>query len=1092
MLSSPPSFAVREQFLEAFEAARGAGPAEIADFLPPLDHPQYRHVLREMIRIDLEIGWTRGTPTALADYLERFPALRDDPDGLAAVAYEEYRLRRQAGQTPDLQDYARHGVERQCWPGAPEQTGTPPPFSPTQCLEQAARLYRTHRGGGVNPAASNIFGSELFADLHRRDAAAADRLAEGLTSFPEAGQTFLDFRLLRELGRGAFGRVFLAEQKGLAGRRVALKIAADLVGESQTLAQLQHTHIVPIYSVHQAGPLQAVCMPYLGKTTIAGLLAELARHPAPPRSGLGLLCASQVLHHPATHLTPTQVIEPAAAPLSQTAAAAPAPTEIPEVARLGLSPVIRQRLEGCTYVEAVLWLGECLADGLAHAHERGILHRDLKPANVLLTDEGQPMLVDFNLAEDVKVRGTASGALIGGTLLYMSPEHLESFQGHCREIDARSDIYALGVILYQLLTRRYPFASGSTAGKKQTGSSLPELIEEMKVERRQSPPRLRDSNRDISPAVEAIIRKCLEPSPLRRYQTARALKDDLRRQLDGLPLLHADEPSLRERALKWWRRHPRLLGRAAIAGVMVLTLLAGFLTWRARDLARAEQAWSALDGFRRDMRSAHGLLTAQADDPAEREQGLVLAHQALARYPAPGDAEWPAHPAVAGLPESEQLRLKRDLGELLLLVARAETPAGRDRKQDLADARARLQKTLELNRLAEACFESDVPAALWWQRADILRQLGDRGESDRFRERAEQTPPQSADDFYLSARELAGQGGPHKAMPLLRQATRLDPRHFWAWFLLGRCLGDTGEDVKAVTCYSVCIALQPQSASAYFQRGLAHIQMKDYPQARADFDQTLVLQPEYVEAFLNRALVRQTQKDYAGAVDDLSAALKLGAAPTRVYFLRARARELAGDAAGAKQDFAEGLQRRPADEKSWIARGLARLGSAPEKALEDFDQALKLNPRSRAALRNKAHVLAEKLDRPRDSIAALDLVVQHYPDFATARSERGVMHARLGDRSKALADAQDALKRDGRPPLRYQVACIYALTSRTHAEDRGPALKLLRDALRQGYGSTLLAGDKDLDPLRSTPEFQRLAQAVAVLQGVAAKSGGTP
>jgi tetratricopeptide (TPR) repeat protein len=530
------------------------------------------------------------------------------------------------------------------------------------------------------------------------------------------------------------------------------------------------------------------------------------------------------------------------------------------------------------------------------------------------------------------------------------------------------------------------------------------------------------------------------------------------------------------------------LGRAAIVGVIVLALVAGVLSWRAHHLSRAEQAWSSLDGFRQDLRSAHSLLTAQGDDPAERDKGLVLAHQALARYSILDDLQWHAHPSVAALPDSEQQRLRRDLGELLLLVARTETSTGRDRKQDLADARQRLEKTLELNRLAEACFEDDVPAALWWQRADIVRQLGDRAEGARLRERAENTPPRSADDFYLSARELVGQGEPHKAVPLLRQATRLDPRHYWAWYLLGRCLGDVGEDVKAATCYSVCIALQPQSANAYFQRGLAHIQMKDYPQARTDFDQALVLQPEYVEAFLNRALVRQSQKDYAGAVEDLSEALRLGAAPTRVYFLRARARELTGDAAGAKQDFAEGLQRRPTDEKSWIARGLARLGSEPDQALEDFDQALKLHPRSRAALRNKAHVLAEKLNRPRDAVAALDLVVQYFPDFGTARSERGVMHARLGDRAKALEDAQQALKRDHRPPLRYQVACIYALTSRSHTEDRAPALKLLREALRQGYGASLLGGDTDLDPLRPLPEFQRLAQAVAVLQGAPAKT----
>ena len=98
-----------------------------------------------------------------------------------------------------------------------------------------------------------------------------------------------------------------------------------------------------------------------------------------------------------------------------------------------------------------------MADGLAHAHERGILHRDLKPANILLGDDGEPLLLDFNLAADTKLRGPASAALIGGTLPYMAPEHLQALRGEDRTLDARSDLYSLGVILFELLTGNHPF-----------------------------------------------------------------------------------------------------------------------------------------------------------------------------------------------------------------------------------------------------------------------------------------------------------------------------------------------------------------------------------------------------------------------------------------------------------------------------------------------------------------------------------------------------------------------------------------------------------------------------------------------------------
>src|SRR5204863_8372192 len=125
------------------------------------------------------------------------------------------------------------------------------------------------------------------------------------------------------------------------------------------------------------------------------------------------------------------------------------PTPEPEspTRRKSFEALLR-RLEGLSYVEAILSLAARLVDGLVHAHERGILHRDLKPANVLLTDEGQPMLLDFNLAADTKPRGAALLALIGGTLPYMAPESLSALRDESPSADPRSDLYALGLILF--------------------------------------------------------------------------------------------------------------------------------------------------------------------------------------------------------------------------------------------------------------------------------------------------------------------------------------------------------------------------------------------------------------------------------------------------------------------------------------------------------------------------------------------------------------------------------------------------------------------------------------------------------------------
>ena len=178
-----------------------------------------------------------------------------------------------------------------------------------------------------------------------------------------------------------------------------------------------------------------------------------------------------------------------------------------------------------------------LADGLHHAHERGILHRDIKASNILISADAQPLLLDFNLAraqdED------AAHATIGGTVAYMSPEHLRALVGRTpaliRQVDRRSDIYSLGMVLAEMLTGRRPFEQSGSY------SVLPVQIEAMAVERSKSVPSLKRERPDISWGIESITRKCLEPDPTRRYQRADHLADDLRRLLEDRPLLHAPE-----------------------------------------------------------------------------------------------------------------------------------------------------------------------------------------------------------------------------------------------------------------------------------------------------------------------------------------------------------------------------------------------------------------------------------------------------------------------------------------------------------------------------------------------------------------------
>ena len=272
---------------------------------------------------------------------------------------------------------------------------------------------------------------------------------------PRVGSDFLGFHLLDVLGQGAFGSVYLARQGDLADRLVVLKISPRSDEEPRLLAQLQHTNIVPIYSVHSAQSLQVVCMPFFGTTTLQDVNNHLKSQVTLPETGLGLISSlidNRLEQQSRLASRFEHGSDPPSADTNQNEIAGESQRTQPPP-----SDETLKYLKGLTYVQAVLWVGSRLASGLAHAHERKILHLDLKPANILLTDEGQPMLLDLNLSVDLK-QGTSLAAF-GGTALYMSPEQLEACKVKSWTVDGRSDIYSLGIILFELLTRRRPLRS---------------------------------------------------------------------------------------------------------------------------------------------------------------------------------------------------------------------------------------------------------------------------------------------------------------------------------------------------------------------------------------------------------------------------------------------------------------------------------------------------------------------------------------------------------------------------------------------------------------------------------------------------------
>jgi WD40 repeat protein/tRNA A-37 threonylcarbamoyl transferase component Bud32 len=198
-----------------------------------------------------------------------------------------------------------------------------------------------------------------------------------------------------------------------------------------------------------------------------------------------------------------------------------------------------------------------VADALQYAHERGVVHRDVKPSNVMVGDDGRPHVMDFGLAkrEAGEITMTVEGQVLG-TPAYMSPEQAG---GEAHRVDGRSDVYSLGVILYQLLTGELPFC-GTTRM----------LLHQVLHDDPKPPRRLNDK---VPRDLETVCLKCLEKDPARRYATAQALADDLRRFLKGEPV-SARPAGAWERGWKWVRRRPAAAGLLGLGAVTAVTLAA--------------------------------------------------------------------------------------------------------------------------------------------------------------------------------------------------------------------------------------------------------------------------------------------------------------------------------------------------------------------------------------------------------------------------------------------------------------------------------------------------------------------------------------
>jgi serine/threonine protein kinase/TPR repeat protein len=396
--------------------------------------------------------WRKGKTPDLAAALADHPELEQYKSIVLQLACDEFRVRRENDQSLSVEEFTRR--------------------------------YPSLR--------HSLCGLLEFQDLVAEDIDV--RLLKSQLRWPEPGSSFLQFELIAELGRGTFGRVFLASEPALGDRLVVVKVAPHGKEEAEILGRLQHANIVPIHSVQddKRTGLTAFCMPYWGKATLGDVLDRILATPGLPQRADAILNAVQAVNQGMDFLE---------------------------------SPAPDRCLRSGSYVDGVIHLGIQLADALWHSHKCGIGHRDLKPSNVLMAPDGRPLLLDFNLSVDARL----TVAKIGGTLPYMAPEELAAFVqsdgvGTNKHYDPRSDLFSLGVILYELLTGHLPFGAMPREG------GFREVVQSLHKRTISGPEPVRKWNAHVDKRLARLIESCLAANPDDRPETASQLVAALRKQ----------------------------------------------------------------------------------------------------------------------------------------------------------------------------------------------------------------------------------------------------------------------------------------------------------------------------------------------------------------------------------------------------------------------------------------------------------------------------------------------------------------------------------------------------------------------------------